>query len=238
MQHEWARFATFENYPSEHPCAISFSKNGFYYIGISTTVRCFACDFEINDLPDGSLIKDIHIHGSPQCPFATDESSQVLNVPIHSLGDRRPEPQTTANVPENSGGDRRQPSRENTGAKKTELGSNSAENSMEMDAVQTDGSGARGSAVSTSGQQNESSARELSSRTGFHAADRLETNINKVKKALQNENEDLRRQVSCKVCLDLDACVVFLPCGHMVTCEECAPAMRKCPICRSDIRGT
>ncbi|WAR09012.1 BIR7B-like protein [Mya arenaria] len=59
-----------------------------------------------------------------------------------------------------------------------------------------------------------------------------------VEKALQNENEELRRQVSCKICLDLDASVVFLPCGHMVTCEECAPAMRKCPICRSNIRGT
>ncbi|XP_046370879.2 baculoviral IAP repeat-containing protein 7-A-like isoform X2 [Haliotis rufescens] len=55
---------------------------------------------------------------------------------------------------------------------------------------------------------------------------------------IKEENRALRDENTCKVCLDRSSCVVFLPCGHLVTCAECAPALRKCPICRSLIRGT
>ncbi|NWX13950.1 BIR7B protein, partial [Aegotheles bennettii] len=53
--------------------------------------------------------------------------------------------------------------------------------------------------------------------------------------------EQLRRlqeERMCKVCMDRDVSVVFVPCGHLVACEECALNLRSCPICRSVIRGT
>nr|BDV49836.1 MAG: baculoviral IAP repeat-containing protein [Penaeus semisulcatus pemonivirus] len=40
----------------------------------------------------------------------------------------------------------------------------------------------------------------------------------------------------CKVCMDAEMNVVFLPCVHMVTCNSCAVALRKCPVCRKDIK--
>ncbi|XP_060603699.1 uncharacterized protein LOC132756601 [Ruditapes philippinarum] len=57
-------------------------------------------------------------------------------------------------------------------------------------------------------------------------------------KAIKKENEELKEQTLCKVCLDNTVCIVFLPCGHLVTCADCAPAMRKCPICRALVKGT
>ncbi|XP_052810326.1 putative inhibitor of apoptosis [Mya arenaria] len=42
----------------------------------------------------------------------------------------------------------------------------------------------------------------------------------------------------CRICLDNRSIIVFLPCGHLVSCAECAPALKLCPICRADIRGT
>ncbi|WAR07713.1 BIR7A-like protein [Mya arenaria] len=62
--------------------------------------------------------------------------------------------------------------------------------------------------------------------------------LSEVKQKLSDENELLKQQMICKVCMDNDACMVFLPCGHMVTCTECAHALRKCAICRSVIKGT
>ncbi|KAH3725737.1 hypothetical protein DPMN_051586 [Dreissena polymorpha] len=56
-------------------------------------------------------------------------------------------------------------------------------------------------------------------------------------KDVVEENYSLKQQMTCKVCMDSDACVVFLPCGHMVTCEKCAGALRKCAICRARIQG-
>ncbi|XP_030056102.1 inhibitor of apoptosis protein [Microcaecilia unicolor] len=53
--------------------------------------------------------------------------------------------------------------------------------------------------------------------------------------------EQLRRlqeERTCKVCMDKEVSIVFIPCGHLVVCKECAPSLRKCPICRGTIKGT
>ncbi|XP_064888411.1 baculoviral IAP repeat-containing protein 7 isoform X1 [Columba livia] len=46
----------------------------------------------------------------------------------------------------------------------------------------------------------------------------------------------LQEERMCKVCMDRDVSVVFVPCGHLVTCGECASNLRLCPICRAVIR--
>lgn len=56
--------------------------------------------------------------------------------------------------------------------------------------------------------------------------------------SLVEENEQLKEMKTCKVCLDNDSNTVFLPCGHMATCEECAVKVAKCVICRTVIKGT
>lgn len=53
--------------------------------------------------------------------------------------------------------------------------------------------------------------------------------------------EQLRRlqeERMCKVCMDRDVSVVFVPCGHLVACGECALNLRLCPICRAVIQGS
>lgn len=51
------------------------------------------------------------------------------------------------------------------------------------------------------------------------------------------ENEQLKESQTCKICLDQVADIIFLPCGHMVSCGQCAPALNRCPICRKEIAG-
>ncbi|XP_069139302.1 uncharacterized protein [Argopecten irradians] len=57
-------------------------------------------------------------------------------------------------------------------------------------------------------------------------------------KSIQEENAQLKEQMKCKICLDNDVCISFLPCGHLCCCAECAPVMVKCPICRQIIKGS
>ncbi len=57
-------------------------------------------------------------------------------------------------------------------------------------------------------------------------------------RTLLEENRALKDQRMCKVCMDAEANIVFLPCGHLVCCANCAPALRNCAVCRSLIRGT
>ncbi|XP_076076053.1 putative inhibitor of apoptosis [Mytilus galloprovincialis] len=55
---------------------------------------------------------------------------------------------------------------------------------------------------------------------------------------LLEENRHLKDLRRCKVCLDREASIAFLPCGHIACCAECAPAMRRCPLCRTFVKGT
>ena len=53
---------------------------------------------------------------------------------------------------------------------------------------------------------------------------------NKNLKDTIEKNED---QKLCKICMANEKCVLFRPCGHLISCEECVPSLeKKCPMCR------
>ncbi|KAF7662811.1 hypothetical protein LDENG_00225600 [Lucifuga dentata] len=58
----------------------------------------------------------------------------------------------------------------------------------------------------------------------------------------QSSPEELLRQLqeerTCKVCMDKLVSIVFIPCGHLVVCGDCAASLRHCSICRAVIRGS
>lgn len=58
------------------------------------------------------------------------------------------------------------------------------------------------------------------------------------KVSLEEENRQLKEARLCKICMDNEIGVVFLPCGHLTTCVTCAPSLKDCPVCRSVIKGT
>lgn len=45
----------------------------------------------------------------------------------------------------------------------------------------------------------------------------------------------LRVDAECCVCLDGRCNVVFLNCGHVCTCQQCAAPLSICPLCRQSI---
>ena len=53
---------------------------------------------------------------------------------------------------------------------------------------------------------------------------------------LLRENTRLREERLCRICYDREANIVFLPCGHLATCGNCASAFRDCPVCRAPIQ--
>jgi len=54
---------------------------------------------------------------------------------------------------------------------------------------------------------------------------------------LKKEIQRLRDDRLCKICLNDEATVVFLPCGHLSSCTACASALKDCPVCRAQIQG-
>lgn len=50
-------------------------------------------------------------------------------------------------------------------------------------------------------------------------------------------NESNSRSL-CKICYSKEIGVVFLPCGHVVACVDCAPALSTCAVCRKPLEAT
>lgn len=63
--------------------------------------------------------------------------------------------------------------------------------------------------------------------------------LSSVRSPEESEQSDERRlkNVECKICMAEEIGVVFLPCGHLLSCVYCAPAITQCPMCREPIRG-
>uniref|UniRef100_A0A182W1L6 RING-type domain-containing protein n=1 Tax=Anopheles minimus TaxID=112268 RepID=A0A182W1L6_9DIPT len=60
---------------------------------------------------------------------------------------------------------------------------------------------------------------------------------NELTHRLRAENNRLKEERECKICLTREVGVVFCPCGHLVSCVQCAPAIYNCPVCRALITG-
>lgn len=52
------------------------------------------------------------------------------------------------------------------------------------------------------------------------------------------EADDSNSATLCKICYAKEVGVVFLPCGHVVACVECAPSLSQCAVCRKPLEAT
>ena len=71
--------------------------------------------------------------------------------------------------------------------------------------------------------------------------DSMEKENQKLKKAYDNMKKGFEALVDsrlCKVCMDEDACVVFIPCGHLMSCVNCSPSLKNCGICRRPVKSS
>lgn len=55
---------------------------------------------------------------------------------------------------------------------------------------------------------------------------------------IKKEMDDLQEMFTCKICLDEKVSITFIPCGHLVSCNDCSPKLKKCPLCRTFIKST
>lgn len=75
---------------------------------------------------------------------------------------------------------------------------------------------------------------QLQQTRGLAASQKVEIEQLKERLKQQNNNE------VCCICLENDACVIFLPCGHLCACRTCDRSLtrRQCPICRAHIENS
>ncbi|KAM8863994.1 baculoviral IAP repeat-containing protein 7 [Spinachia spinachia] len=260
LEAEDSRVTTFHNWPSEASVGPDvLARAGFFYTGHGDNVKCFHCDGGLRNWEPGDDPWQEHAKWFPRCEFLIQERGQdyISNVQdshFH-LGDTVGGSQSSAGREAGSGNDvvggvaassaMLSPVVQTvlqmgfeaalveslvqtkfllTGRHYTSV------SDLVSDVLQAEREDHRGS-----------QSTEAETRGGSSAApDRTHTPIREKAKDPSPEEllQQLQEERTCKVCMDKLVSIVFIPCGHLVVCGDCAASLRHCPICRAVIRGS
>nr|XP_057906904.1 baculoviral IAP repeat-containing protein 7 isoform X2 [Doryrhamphus excisus] len=240
MEAEDSRLTTFHNWPTEASVQPDvLARAGFFYTGHGDNVKCFYCDGGLRNWEPGDDPWQEHAKWFPRCEFLIQSRGQeyisnIQDAHFH-LGDTLP-----------AGGSQTSTGRE-VGSRNDLVGSLATSSAMLSPVVQTVlQMGFEASLVESLVQ----TKYLLTGQHYFHVSDLVsdvlqaeeEDRQSRVPSGREPSPEELLRQLqeerTCKVCMDKLVSIVFIPCGHLVVCGDCAASLRHCPICRAIIRGS
>uniref|UniRef100_A0A8C4S8X1 RING-type E3 ubiquitin transferase n=1 Tax=Erpetoichthys calabaricus TaxID=27687 RepID=A0A8C4S8X1_ERPCA len=237
MQLYEERLATFINWPTRIPVRPDqLAKAGFYYVGRNDDVKCFCCDGGLRCWESGDDPWVEHAKWFPRCEYLLQERGQdfvcvicvnetIFGVLIIGFEEERSEDAVMMNTPIVKAalemGFERNLVKQTVQSKILATG----ENYKTVQDLVTDLLSAQDEKRE---EENERIAEEMAS---VHSSP--DSNL-----PMEEQLRRLQEERTCKVCMDKEVNIVFIPCGHLVVCKECAPSLRKCPICRSVVKGT
>ncbi|XP_061667352.1 baculoviral IAP repeat-containing protein 7 [Syngnathoides biaculeatus] len=261
MESEGSRLTTFHNWPTEASVQPDvLARAGFFYTGHGDNVKCFYCDGGLRNWEPGDDPWQEHAKWFPRCEFLIQSRGQeyisnIQHAHFH-LGESVGGSQTSTGREIGSRNDV-------VGglAASSVMLSPVVHTVLQMgfeptlveSLVQTKYllTGQHYLHVSSlvsdvlqaeeEDRQRRPRSREPDRRQGPDAGNmRMITPLRE--KAKEPGPEELLRQLqeerTCKVCMDKLVSIVFIPCGHLVVCGDCAASLRHCPICRAIIRGS
>ncbi|KAM9344054.1 baculoviral IAP repeat-containing protein 7 [Pholidichthys leucotaenia] len=261
MEAEDSRLTTFHNWPTDASVQPDvLAQAGFFYTGHGDNVKCFFCDGGLRNWEPGDNPWQEHAKWFPRCEFLIQSRGQEY---IGSIQSTHFHPDETVGGSQTPAG-RDIGSRNDL---VSGLGASSAllspvvqtvlqmgfEVSLVESLVQTKYllTGQHYTSVSdlvTDVLQAEDEDRQRGpqstapeTRQGSSAGS-TRTQTPSRERVKDPSPEELLRQLqeerTCKVCMDKLVSIVFIPCGHLVVCGDCAASLRHCPICRAVIRGS
>ncbi|XDV37912.1 hypothetical protein PO909_007436 [Leuciscus waleckii] len=214
MQQCEERLLTFVNWPSRITVRPDqLAKAGFYYVGRNDDVKCFRCDGGLRCWESGDDPWVEHAKWFPRCEYLLQEKGQEF---VHQIQARFPF--VFEQLLTNGDSD----SREFVDPPVVHLGPGE-------DAVMMNNPVVKQTVQS----------KILASGENYETVQELVSDLLRAEDE-KREEEQLRRlqeERTCKVCMDKEVNIVFIPCGHLVVCKECASSLRKCPICRGLVKG-
>ncbi|XP_019724066.1 baculoviral IAP repeat-containing protein 7 [Hippocampus comes] len=264
MEAEDSRLTTFHNWPTEATVQPDvLARAGFFYTGHGDNVKCFYCDGGLRNWEPGDDPWQEHAKWFPRCEFLIQSRGQeyisnIQDAHFH-LGD------TVGGSQTSTGGEIGSRNDVVSGLAASSIMLSPVvqtvlqmgfEASLVESLVQTKYllTGQHYSHVSSlvsdvlqaeeEDRQRRPQSTEPDRRQRPDAGDvrTLSPLRDKVSTGREPSPEELLRQLqeerTCKVCMDKLVSIVFIPCGHLVVCGDCAASLRHCPICRAIIRGS
>ncbi|XP_015206749.1 E3 ubiquitin-protein ligase XIAP [Lepisosteus oculatus] len=195
------------------------ARAGFYTEGVQDRVICFKCGGGLKDWQSDEEPWEEHAKYYPGCSFVLMEKGQQF-VNSMQLRDHR------RNFPDEDDENSLSVSEQESDVMLSEVAQRALEMGLDetqvktkiLEKIRTTGEGYKSVQLLVEDLLNEDVESD-SEETPENDEDPME----KLRK--------LQREKQCKVCMDRDIAIVFIPCGHLVTCKRCSDSLSKCPIC-------
>lgn len=202
----------------QHPVELErLARAGFYSTGEGDKVLCFRCGGGLKGWQPEEDPWEEHAKHYPGCSFLLAERGQefVSNVQLRG-------PSHNQSNSSNQNGF--------SGGKNGVLQSQMAQKALEMgvdpamvEKIILEKISRTGSGYSSLEMLMEDLLNNTPGSDSAKAEEKEEDPLEKLRK--------LQQEKQCKICMDRDICMVFIPCGHLVCCKECSGSLVKCPIC-------
>ncbi|OCT62495.1 baculoviral IAP repeat-containing protein 7-B isoform X2 [Xenopus laevis] len=254
MSEEQVRLGSFSTWPLDVPGSPEvLAGAGFFYTGHRDHVKCFHCDGGLQNWEQGDDPWTEHAKWFPMCDFLLQVKGEAFIRSVQESLFSSPEPS-----PESLGSydyDRSLASSTVSPEGWLFLQSSVAQDALQMGFKQSLVARLMQSRFLLTGSCYSSVsdlvtdlvlAEEETPRTESVSVPRAPTpgerseppKVSGPPLSTEEQLQRLKEERMCKVCMDKDVSMLFVPCGHLVVCTECAPNLRHCPICRAAIRGS
>ena len=198
---------------------------GFFYYGIGDQVLCFYCDGGMHKWDPNDDPWTEHAKWFPGCGYLLLKKGSAFVASVQESQMRHHEVKPTHDEPVDV-----QCVAGSTGDEQLSLASSSSEGSV---------SPVDDEPIEQCLGQPTSLEKQLKSMTVNEEAV-LSRKSKKPEREMSTEeileeNRKLKEDRLCKICLDKDKQIIFVPCGHYVACLDCGLGFEKCPVCRAKI---
>ncbi|XP_053395458.1 putative inhibitor of apoptosis [Mercenaria mercenaria] len=240
-----SRIASFENWPQDKTQEVrQLAEAGFGYTGVDDSVRCFYCSIGLKDWLEGACPWE-HVLASPDCGHVMQckgkgyirkilgEKDQDSDVDVDDSDEVVDTVQLAINRNEGAVIAAREYCTDEDILKraiKTLIKQDAQKQFSAVDLIK----------VIQEFEETNENANATSQLSEDEEQDDIETDedISEEEEDMKETNRKLKEPVTCKICYDAIACIITLPCGHMVCCSQCISALTKCAVCRTQIKGT
>ncbi|KAJ8314791.1 hypothetical protein KUTeg_006941 [Tegillarca granosa] len=235
------RISSFRHWPPEIvQTPEGLAEAGFFYTGTGDKVRCFFCGIGLMGWEPDDDVWEEHERWSPTCIHLTNcknnayETGEVAYRPRGAEGYMEADLRTLENISS--------PLLKTIAAESSikfsaedllKIVFQLEDKTIDYDEIVANQNG-------NTQKESDTELKTIDDRQ--HVQDDSVLNVPQIEsqraKSMEEEVRRLRDQTLCIVCHKEKLATVFLPCGHLVCCSKCAPALKKCPKCHDIIKGS
>ncbi|KAM4664059.1 E3 ubiquitin-protein ligase XIAP isoform 2-T3 [Discoglossus pictus] len=197
----------------------TLAKAGLYSTGEGDRTKCFYCGGELQGWKPKEDPWEEHAKWFPGCKFLIEEKGQHF---INSLQLRRASQNRVANSSETSA-----VSPEEKDLSKNSLVIEAEQMGFPLEAITK----IMDKRLMATGKHYTSLEALVSDLLNSQTENGQEKPKGKESSSIEEKLRQLQEEKICKVCMDRAISIVFIPCGHLVVCTQCAEEVDKCPIC-------